>query len=59
MNIPKPLADLIDSFQKLPGIGPKSAQRLTYYLLHVPQSQLEDFAESLENLKKNTKICKI
>ena len=57
MRIPKPLEDLIDSFQKLPGIGPKSAQRLTYYLLHVPQGQLDDFAASLENLKKDTKIC--
>ncbi|MFC1649808.1 recombination protein RecR, partial [Patescibacteria group bacterium] len=35
MRIPKPLSELIDSFSKLPGIGPKTAQRLTYYLLHV------------------------
>ncbi|HJY98212.1 MAG TPA: recombination mediator RecR [Patescibacteria group bacterium] len=59
MRIAKPIAALIESFQKLPGIGPKSAQRLTYYLLHTPQSQLEDFAHSLEHLKKDTKLCTV
>ena len=59
MRIPKALNNLIESFQKLPGIGPKTAQRLTYYLLHVPQTELEYFAESLSNLKKNTIICSI
>lgn len=57
MRIPKPISDLIDSFQKLPGVGPKSAQRLTYYLLHVPQTQLDEFAENLSNLKKQTVLC--
>jgi len=59
MKIAKPLAELIDSFSKLPGIGPKTAQRLAYYLLHVPQTQLDDFAESLSGLKKNTVLCSI
>ncbi len=59
MRIPKPISDLIDSFQKLPGIGPKSAQRLTYYLLHVPQTHLDEFAENLINLKKLTVVCDI
>ena len=59
MKIPKPLQNLIESFQKLPGIGPKTAQRLTYYLLHVPQTELEYFAQSLAELKKNTKLCSI
>lgn len=59
MRIARPIAALIESFQKLPGVGPKSAQRLTYYLLHVPQSQLDDFAESLSRLKKDTKLCAI
>jgi recombination protein RecR len=59
MKIAKALSDLIDSFQSLPGIGPKSAQRLSYYLLHVPESQLEDFSESLLNLKKNTVLCAV
>jgi recombination protein RecR len=59
MKIARPIAALIESFQKLPGIGPKSAQRLTYYLLHVPQSQLDDFAGSIERLKKDTKVCSV
>lgn len=59
MKVARPIAALIESFQKLPGIGPRSAQRLTYYLLHVPQSQLDDFAENLESLKKNTKLCSV
>lgn len=59
MRIPKPLVELIDSFQKLPGIGPKTAQRLSFYLLHVPQAELESFAEALGNLKKDTLICSI
>ncbi|MEK7113078.1 MAG: recombination mediator RecR [Patescibacteria group bacterium] len=59
MKIAKPLAALIESFHKLPGIGPKTAQRLTYYLLHVPQSELASFAEALENLKKDTVLCSI
>ena len=59
MKIARPIQALIESFQKLPGVGPKSAQRLTYYLLHVPQSQLDDFAESLEHLKTDTKLCSV
>ncbi len=59
MRIPKTIQNLIDSFQKLPGIGPKSAQRLTYYLLHVPQSNLDSFAESLTRLKRDTVLCSI
>lgn len=59
MRIPKAISNLIESFQKLPGVGPKSAQRLVFYLLHVPQDQLDDFAENLENLKRNTILCSI
>lgn len=59
MKIPKAIRQLTENFEKLPGVGPKSAQRLTYYLLHVPQTQLEQFAESLVNLKKNTVMCSV
>ncbi|MDP1710249.1 MAG: recombination mediator RecR [bacterium] len=59
MKIAKPIQSLIESFSKLPGVGPKSAQRLTYYLLHVPQSQLDDFAESVSRLKKDTVLCSV
>lgn len=59
MRIPKAIQRLIESFEKLPGIGPKTAQRLTFYLLHVPQDELESFAESLVNLKKSTILCSV
>ena len=57
MIIPRAIQNLIESFEKLPGVGPKTAQRLTFYLLHVPQFELDKFSSSLENLKKNTLIC--
>ena len=59
MKIPKSIQNVLESFEKLPGIGPKSAQRLTFYLLHVPQEQLETFAASLQNLKKGTVMCSV
>jgi recombination protein RecR len=57
MTIPKAIQNLIESFEKLPGVGPKTAQRLTFYLLHVPQGELDKFASSLQNLKKDTVLC--
>src|SRR3990167_10242617 len=57
MQIPKTINKLIESFEKLPGVGPKTAQRLTFYLLHVPQGQLDIFANSLSSLKKDTVVC--
>lgn len=59
MTIPRAIQNLIESFEKLPGVGPKTAQRLTFYLLHVPQGELDKFAGSLENLKKDTILCSI
>lgn len=58
-KIAKPLSDLIESFEKLPGIGPKTAERLTFYMLRVPQSEIAFFADSLTNLKKMTKVCNV
>jgi len=57
MTLARPLQNLIDAFERLPGIGPKTAQRLAFYMLHVPQEQLDLFADALSNLKKNTKEC--
>lgn len=59
MRIPKAIEKLSESFEALPGIGPKSAQRLTFYLLHVPQIQLDTFSQNLINLKDDTKMCSI
>lgn len=59
MRIPKAIQNLVESFERLPGVGPKTAQRLTFYLLHVPQHELDRFAESLQQLKTGTKLCAI
>lgn len=59
MKLPKAIEKVIESFERLPGVGPKSAQRLTFYLLHVPQEELDNFAESVSNLKKNTVQCDV
>ncbi len=57
MLLPKSITNLIESFERLPGIGPKTAQRLVFYLLHVPQHELDDFAGNLKILKTSTKLC--
>jgi len=57
--LPKAVRQVIESFERLPGIGPKSAQRLAFYLLHVPQEELDGFAKHLTNLKTNTVLCSI
>lgn len=59
MRIAKAISSLTESFEKLPGIGPKSAQRLTYYLLRVPQTQLDEFSNNLSRLKKDTVLCSV
>lgn len=56
-KLPKAIVELTESFERLPGIGPKSAQRLVFYLLHWPEHRLQEFADNLVNLKKNTVIC--
>lgn len=57
--LPRAVERLIESFEKLPGIGPKTASRLTFYLLHVPQLQLDQFSEAVLNLKNHTVFCSI
>jgi len=59
VKLPKPISNLIDYFERLPGIGPKTAQRLTFSLLNFPQEELERFSDSLTQLKKGTKLCKV
>ncbi|OGE03593.1 recombination protein RecR [Candidatus Curtissbacteria bacterium RIFCSPLOWO2_01_FULL_41_18] len=59
MKVPKSVANLIEAFEQLPGIGPKTAARLTYYLLHAPDSLSQKFSEALGELKTKTKICSI
>lgn len=59
MRIPKSLEKVIEGFERLPGIGPKSAQRLAFYLIHVPQEYLDEFGKNLSDLKQNIHLCKI
>ncbi len=56
-TIPKVVQDLIESFERLPGIGPKTAQRLTYHLLHAPKEEAENLAKSAIALKEKTVLC--
>jgi recombination protein RecR len=50
---------LVQEFSRLPGIGPKSAQRLAYHLLRAPEEQSRLLAEALLSLKEETKLCSV
>lgn len=55
----KPLAQLIEELQKLPGIGPKSAQRLAFHLLKQPESDVKRLAKSLLDAKEQIRLCSV
>ncbi len=55
----KPLAKLIEYFQKLPSIGPKTAQRLALHLLKMPLNEVEKFAESMIEAKTTINYCDV
>lgn len=57
--IPASVTRLIDEFSRLPGVGPKTAARLTYYLLRTPDEQALALSEALRDLKANTRYCSI
>ena len=59
MEYTKPLAQLIEFFQKFPGIGPKSAQRMAFHLLKMPISEVKRFSDILVEAKKNIHYCNI
>ena len=52
------LAKLIDKFNSLPGIGPKSAQRMAFYVLAMSDDAAEDFADTIRNAHKKIHKCK-
>lgn len=58
MNLPRSLQELVDQFEALPGIGKKTAGKLAFYLLNMPQERLKRFAQALTDLKAQTKRCK-
>ena len=53
------VARLIDAFRKLPSIGPKSAQRLTYHMIRMPREEAQELAEALVALKDKIVLCEI
>ncbi len=55
----QPVENLIEQFQKLPGIGRKTAQRLAFFVLNLPASEAEAFANAITDAKKNVKFCKM
>ncbi len=52
-----PIARLVDAFHRLPGIGPKSAQRLAYHVLRAPEAEALDLAEALMEVKRSVVLC--
>jgi len=57
--LPPSIVRVIESFEKLPGIGTKTAQRLAFYLLHMPKEDVERFSNYLKNLKQDTILCSV
>lgn len=57
--IPSSVQNLIDEFAKLPGIGPKTAQRLTFYLLRKPDKSTQDLGAAASGLKEGIQFCTI
>ncbi|MBE2184415.1 MAG: recombination protein RecR [Anaerolineae bacterium] len=57
--IPEPVTKLIEAFARLPGVGPKTASRLTYYLLRAPDDVSLSLADALRDMKANTRYCSV
>lgn len=58
-QIPRSIQNLIEAFERLPGIGPKTAQRLTFYLLHSPKEESQALAKAALEMKEKTILCSI
>lgn len=58
-SLAAPLARLVEEFYKLPGIGPKSAQRLAYYLLRMPATEAQALATAILEVKERVTFCSI
>ena len=59
MHYPEPISKLIDSFMKLPGIGPKTAQRLAFYVLNMKEDDVVSFSKSLIEVKRELLYCSV
>ena len=58
-TLPASLKNISLFLERLPGIGEKTANRLAFYFLRMPESDLNEFSENIKNLKQKTKFCKI
>jgi len=56
-SLPAPVQELIDAFSRLPGIGPKTASRLAFFLLRAPAELSKDLASALIGIKEKTGLC--
>ncbi len=56
---PEPITRLIEAFHRLPGIGPKSAQRLAYHVLRAPEQEAQALATALIDVKQRIKFCSV
>lgn len=59
MHYPEPISKLIDSFMKLPGIGPKTAGRLAFFVLSMKEDTVLEFAKALVDAKRNLRFCSV
>jgi recombination protein RecR len=59
LSTARPISRLIEELNKLPGIGPKTAQRLAYHLLQAPPERSRDLAEAILTIKENLRLCSI
>ncbi|MDN7243853.1 MULTISPECIES: recombination mediator RecR [Planococcaceae] len=57
MHYPEPISKLMESFMKLPGIGPKTAARLAFFVLGMKEDTVLDFAKALVDAKRNLSFC--
>ncbi|MCL4384681.1 recombination mediator RecR [Patescibacteria group bacterium] len=57
-ELPSSIRKVIESFERLPGVGPKSAARLAFYLLATPKSFVEEFAQTILTMKATIKKCR-
>lgn len=57
--LPEPVQNLVDAFARLPGIGPKTASRLTFYLLRAPEEISQSLSEALIGIKQETGLCEV
>lgn len=56
---PRPVVRLIEAFSRLPGVGPKTASRLTYYLLRAPEVESLELADALQEMRQGTRFCSL